>query len=99
MNLEARHVRRPVALDTGTLTLVLGGLFVVATAFAYVVSLSPDVNPPDWVRVLGLLGIPLGFFGTPVAFVVARHETRARVGLALFAVALVAFVVLLVVAG
>ncbi|GAA1929744.1 hypothetical protein [Nocardioides marmoribigeumensis] len=99
MNLQAHHVRRPVAPDAGTLTLVLGALFVVATGFAYLVSLSADVNPPDWVRVVGLLGVPLGFFGTPVAFVAARHEARARAGLALFAAALVALVVLLVVAG
>lgn len=90
------------SLRAGTVTLVLGGLFLAATAFTYVLSLSDVVDPPNWVRALGLVWLPIGFVGTPVAYAIARYgpgPTRGRVGIALALVGVVAFVVLLYAAG
>lgn len=86
----------------GTTTLVLGVLFLAATVFTYVLSLSDQVNPPNWVRALGLVWLPIGFFGTPIAYTFARTgegRFRGRVGVAFALVGLLAFVVLLFVAG
>jgi hypothetical protein len=94
-----------VPVDTrrsGSVALVLGALFLAATAFTYVLSLSEAVNPPHWARVAGLVWLPVGLAGVPIAYVLAHPgtgRTRARVGLALGAVGVVAFVVLLVVVG
>ena len=86
----------------GTTALVLGALFLVSTAFTCVLSVTSLIDPPNWVRALALAGLPLGFFGTPIAYVVARRgrgRLRARIGLGLALVALVGFVVLLVALG
>lgn len=61
-------------------------------------SLSDAVDPPTWLRILGLVWLPVGFVGTPLAYAVARvgpGRDRARVGLALALVGPVAFVALL----
>jgi hypothetical protein len=86
----------------GTLALLSGALALLATAFAYVLSLTDVVDPPNWVRILGLVWLPLGFFGAPLAYTVARRgpgRARGLAGLVLAAVGLVLFVVLLFVAG
>ena len=98
---------RPTFGDTaseraGRIALALGVLALAATVFTYVLSLSDLVNPPDWVRAAGLVWLPLGFFGTPIAYTVARNgpgRRAAEAGLAVAGVGLVAFVVLLFVAG
>ena len=92
------------AARAGTTTLVLGALMVVSTLFAYVLSVGDlydavlgDVDPPNWLRALALVGLPLGFFGTPIAYVFARKgagRDRARAGLGLMLVGLAAFVAL-----
>jgi hypothetical protein len=89
------------SLRAGEAALVLGALFLASTGFAYVLSLSDAVNPPDWVRVVGLVWLPLGLL-TPVAYALARvgpGRGRGRWGVGLAAVAVAAFVVLVVVAG
>ena len=81
---------------------MLGALALAATAFTYVLSLSDAFNPPDWVRAAGLVWLPIGFFGSPIAYTIARNGTgraRADLGLAIAGMALVAFVVLLFIAG
>ncbi len=86
----------------GTLALTLGVLFAAAVIYTYVLSLSADFNPPDWLRVIGLVWIPVGFVGTPVAYLVARTgegRARGRAGLLIAAVALVAFVALFLALG
>lgn len=91
-----------VSTRAGTATLGLGLLFLAATIFIFVLSLSDLVDPPTWVRVLGLVWLPLGFFGAPLTYAVARAgpgRNRGRLGLALMLVPLAAFVALLFVAG
>jgi Na+/serine symporter len=65
-------------------------------------SLSESVNPPSWVRIIGLVFLPIGFFGAPVAYSVARSgEGRAqgRLGLLIELVGLAAFIALLIALG
>lgn len=86
----------------GSLALVLGLMALAATAFTWVLSLSDDVNPPNGIRVAGLVWLPIGFFGAPLAFMAARRGPGRRhglLGLATAGLGLVAFVVLLFVAG
>lgn len=89
-------------MRAGTITLLLGLMAVLATAFTYVLSLSDVIDPPNWVRILGLVWMPIGFIGTPVTYAVARlgpGRRRGRIGLALALAGLAAFVVLLWIAG
>lgn len=100
----ATHIRpsHRVLVDAGTVTLVLGILFTAAVAFTYVLSLSDAFNPPDWVRVVGLVWLPVGFGGVPIAYYVARtgdNRDRGRLGVAIGVVGLVAFVGLMVALG
>jgi hypothetical protein len=101
----ATHVRPTDQLGStrsGTTALVLGLLCAAAVAFTYVLSLSADVNPPNWVRALGMMWLPVGLVGTPLAYAVARHgegRGRALAGLVIMAVSLVAFAALVVAIG
>lgn len=103
MTIDTRHTSRDTGSGrAGTLTLVLGVLALAATLFTYVLSLSDLVNPPHWVRVMGLVWLPIGFFGTPIAYTIARKgpgRHRAVVGLAIASVGLLSFVALLFIAG
>lgn len=86
----------------GTLAVVLGVPCLAATVFVYVLSLTDLVNPPNWVRAAGLIWLPIGFFGTPIIYVVAHNRPdrhRAAIGLGLSGLGLLAFVVLLFAAG
>lgn len=103
MTIDTRRTSRDTGpRRAGTITLVLGVLALAATVFAYVLSLSDLVNPPNWVRGLGLVWLPIGFFGTPIGYMLARNgpgRHRGRVGLAVAGFGLLAFVVLLVLVG
>lgn len=86
----------------GTITLVLGLLFAAAVAWTYALSLSESFDPPTWVRILGLVWLPIGFVGVPVGHLVARYgegRLRSRIGLQLALMALAALVVLLFARG
>ena len=92
------------SVSAGTLTLVLGILFAAAVTFTYVLSLSGTFNPPDWVRVVGLVWLPIGFAGIPIGYYLARTgdertRARARVGAGLGLVGLVAFAALVIALG
>jgi hypothetical protein len=99
------EVRPPTKITSkvpaGTVTLVLGVLFAAAVLFTYALSLIDILNPPDWVRVVGLMWLPIGFAGIPVAYYLARTEDRARsrLGLLIGLVALVAFAALVIALG
>ena len=58
-----RTVERPGVLPgaavAGTVTLVLGTVFALAVAYAFVLSLGSSVDPPDWARVAGLVWLAL----------------------------------------
>jgi hypothetical protein len=88
----------------GSFALALGILMVVSTVFTFVLSIDAlndavlgDIDPPNWLRALALAGLPLGFFGTPIAYAFARNgpgRDRARLGIGLMIVGLAAFVAL-----
>ena len=89
-------------MPAGTITLLLGILFTAAVAYTYVLSLSDTFNPPNWVRIIGLVWLPLGFGGVPLGYVIARTgegRDRARLGVLIGFVGLVAFVALVVALG
>ena len=87
----------------GTAALVLGVLCALAVAFTYVLSLDDTFNPPNWVRVVGLIWIPIAFVGVPVAhFGLARHghgRSRGRLGVLVTALSLAALVALVTARG
>ena len=86
----------------GSVALALGVLFTAAVAYAYVLSLSDTFNPPDWVRIVGMVWLPLGFGGVPIAYSLARTgegRNRGRLGVLIGLVGLVAFVALLIAIG
>lgn len=64
----------------GTLAVVLGALALAATVFTYALSLSESFNPPGWVRAVGLVWLPIGFFGTGFAYAAARKGAGRRRG-------------------
>ncbi|GAB3025802.1 hypothetical protein GCM10011376_12040 [Nocardioides flavus (ex Wang et al. 2016)] len=99
--LEKRDVL-PGADVAAPVTLALGVLFALAVAFAYVLSLADGVNPPDWVRVVGLVWLPLGMAGVPIGYYWSRGGAQRRlaeVGLALGVVGAVAFAALVIAVG
>lgn len=107
---EADVVTSPTGTNTrrsgpevaGTVALVLGVLFGAAVAFTYVLSLSDTVDPPDWLRIVGLVWLPVGLVGIPLAYTVARTgegRGRGRVGVVIAIAGLVAFVALVVAIG
>jgi hypothetical protein len=99
--LEGRGVL-PGASVAGPVTLVLGVLFTLAVAYAYVLSLADGVNPPDWARVVGLVWLPVGLTGVPIGYYWSRDGDRQRlaeIGLALALVGVVALVGLVAAVG
>ena len=103
MTTQVRHPSRSTeSRRAGTTTLVLGVLFAAAVLFTYVLSLSESFNPPDWLRVVGLVWLPIGLAGVPIAYYLARTgegRARGRLGLLVGVVALVAFVALVIALG
>lgn len=103
MNTSVQPVGTGRHPDTaGTVTLVLGVLFSLSVAIAYVLSLSDVVDPPNWIRAIALAWLPIGLGGVPISYVFARQgpgRDRARVGLAVALVGLVAFVALVIALG
>jgi hypothetical protein len=90
------------SMRAGTATVVLGILLVAAVAYASVLSLSESFNPPHWIRVVGLLGLPIGFCGVPIAYAIARTgegRARGRVGVVVTILGLAGFTALLIALG
>jgi Na+/serine symporter len=97
-----RRARDVASVRAGTIAVVLGLVFLAATAYTYALSLGEAFNPPQWARVLGLMWLPVGLVGTPVAYSLARSgagRDRGRAGLLLVLVGVVAFVALVVAVG
>lgn len=88
----------------GLVTLVLGVAALASTGFLWLLSTTDVVDPANWVRAVGLIGIPVGMVGSLVVGMTAgarrgRGRTLAFAGMALAAVALVLFVILVWTAG
>jgi hypothetical protein len=95
-------VKRRESTLAGTVTLALGILFTASVAYTYVLSLSDTVNPPNWIRALGLAWLPVGFGGIPIAYYIARTgegRNRGRLGVLIGLAGLVAFIALIIALG
>jgi len=93
---------RSVSVVAGSVVLALGILFTAAVAYAYALSLGDGIDPPAWARVIGLIWLPLGLGGVPVAYYLARdgeNRRRGRLGALVGLVGLVAFVALVIAIG
>lgn len=80
---------------------VLGLVSLAALVWLWVLSATP-LDPPNWVRILGLVWLPVGVVGALFTGIPAlRGEGRpgALVGLIAAAVTVIAFVVLINVLG
>lgn len=101
------HDTRPtetfdISERAGTLALIFGIAFALSTVLIYVLSLTEVIDAPNWLRALMLAGIPLGFFGVPWSFAVARSgagRRRGLIGVWLAVISLAAFVALLFARG
>lgn len=82
---------------------VFGALAAVAFLWLWALSVSPVLNPPDWIRILGIAGFPVGIVGSAAAAVAARGTAAGRgwiaAGLSLAAAALAGFIILVAVLG
>ena len=85
----------------GVLCVTFGALG--AAAFLWLAALSlTDFNPPDWIRILGVVWLPIGVAGSLITGVVGRHgphRVAVTIGLALTALTLIGFVVLIAGSG
>ena len=90
------------SMAAGSVTLALGMLFTAAVAYTYILSLSATFNPPNWVRILGLVWLPIGFAGVPVGYALARTgagRQRGLIGVLIRVVGLIALVALVSIIG
>lgn len=81
----------------GSVTLALGILFTTAVGYTFLLSLSDAVDPPTWVRAIGLVWLPIGLGGIPIAYYLARTgdgRERGRLGVLIGLAGLVAFIAL-----
>ena len=101
-NAGRAHSNNIGSARAGTATLVLGILVVAAVAFASVLSLGESFNPPHWIRVVGLLGLPIGACGVPIAYAIARTgegRGRGHVGVVVTLLGLAGFAALVIALG
>lgn len=102
MTTHSTGASRSRSVVAGSVTLALGILFTAAVAYTYVLSLSDTFNPPNWVRILGLVWLPIGFGGIPIGYSFARTgagRQRGRLGVLLGLLGLAAFVALVIASG
>jgi hypothetical protein len=102
MTTHSTGATRSGSVVVGSVTLALGILFTAAVAYTYVLSLSDTFNPPNWARVIGLVWLPIGFGGVPIAYYFARtgeSRQRGRLGVLIGLVGLAAFVALVITIG
>ena len=86
----------------GKASTVLGGAAVLATVWLWLLSALADFNPPNWVRIVGLIWLPVGTIGALVSWTVARQGAGRKwglVGVGLSGLAFIGFVGALVVLG
>ena len=87
---------------SGLLSIVFGVLALLGLAWTWVLSVSDVLDPPSWIRIPGILLMPAALIAALAAGLQARQGTgrrRGDVGLVLAGLVVLAFVVLLNVAG
>lgn len=89
--------RAPADRRLGTASATFGGVALAAMAWLWLLTL-PEVNPPNFIRILGLIWLPIGAVVSVATGLLARRgggRVGALVGLTLTAAALVWFVALM----
>jgi hypothetical protein len=79
-----------------TLCAVFGAVALAAFLWLWALTL-PDVNPPNWIRILGVIWLPIGIGGAAVTGILGWRgagRVRSVVGLSLAALAVIAFITL-----
>lgn len=92
---------RPPSKTAGRLSVVFGLVALAAFGWLWALTATP-LDPPNWVRILGLAFLPIGLVGAVITGIAGlRGAARgwAVVGLAAAGVTIVAFVVVLTVYG
>ena len=87
---------------SGLLSIAFGVLALVGLGWTWVLSVSEVVDPPNWIRIPGILLLPAGLIAAVAFGLQARQGTgreRGLVGLVLAAASVLVFVVLLTVVG
>jgi hypothetical protein len=87
---------------SGLVSVVCGVVAVLALVWTWVLSVSDVLDPPDWVRIPGILLMPAALVVGLAAALQARQGNGRRhgtVGLGLVALVVLGFIVLLNVAG
>jgi hypothetical protein len=85
----------------GIVCVVFGALAVAALCWTWALS-ATDLNPPNWIRIPGVLALPIGVMVSAGSAIRGRRTAPRGLiaaGLALTAVALIGFIVLLVILG
>lgn len=80
----------------GTLCVVFGSLAVAAFLWLWSLTL-PGFNPPNWIRIVGVAGMPIGVAGAALTAAAGHHgasRLRLVMGLCLAAVTVLAFIAL-----
>ena len=86
----------------GVASAVLGGAAALATVWLWLLSALPDFNPPNWIRIVGLIWLPVGIIGSLVGWMAARQgagRSWGLVGVGLTGLAITGFVAALVILG
>ena len=90
------------SVRAGRLSVAFGIAALAALAWTWALSTLADFNPPDWIRIIGILVLPVAILGSVVTGVQGlRGSARqpAIVGLVIAGLVVLGFVVLLTVAG
>lgn len=94
---QAQHVRHDHS-GAGTTVLALGVVAALSAVLTGLLSFTDVLDPPEWARIVMTSGMPVGILGAPAVWFLApgaRRELTSRIGLALVALTVVAFVVML----
>lgn len=94
---DTQAARKAVPRAVGVSAAILGLLGLAAFAWTWILSAAP-IDPPEWLRIVGVWLMPIGIVGALVAGIAGlRGPGRpwAIAGLVLAAVAIIAFVLLI----
>jgi hypothetical protein len=91
----------PYGRRLGIICAVFGAVAVASFCWTWALSVT-DLDPPNWIRIPGILALPLGVVAAVGSAIAGRRSAPRGLlatGLALAAAALVGFLVLIVVLG
>jgi hypothetical protein len=94
---DTRATRKTAPRRGGVTAAILGLVGLAAFAWTWILSATP-IDPPEWLRIVGVWLMPIGIFGALIAGIAGlRGPGRpwAIVGLVLAGVTIVAFVLLI----